>query len=246
MAELMQNLRLILVRTKFPENIGSCARASANFGPSPLYLVAPECWDLNRALPLATCQAEQLLRGAEICNDLAQATHSCCRIYGTTARLGGWRQDPTTPRKAAADLAERLINGEHCALVFGPEDRGLSNEDLEHCSGLVHIPASPEAYSLNLAQAVLILLYECHLALPHVVARPSKHGLSRKAYQEEKERLFAAMKRVLIDIDFLRPDNPDYFFLPLARFFNRADLHKHEVDLFLGICRQIARLTDSI
>ena len=224
-SEFMHRLRLVLVRTRFPENIGTAARASANFGHSPLYLVRPERWTREKALPLATSQGAPLLDTLTVCDDLAEAVAPCSLVVGTTA----------------AEVAARLAAGEQVALVFGPEDRGLSNADLEHCGRLATIPTAPDASSLNLAQAVLLLVYECRLALPGAPRLDDHGALSRRVTREERDLLDATLKRSLMDIGFLRPDNPDYFFLPLARFLDRADVRRHEMDLLMGICRRMAR-----
>lgn len=245
-ADVMRHLRLILVRTRFPENVGTSARAAANFGHAPLFLVEPERWGeagKAKALPLATNQGAPLLDTLTLSPSLAEAVAPCTLVIGTTARTGGWRRQLFTPRQAAVHVAERLSAGEDVALVFGPEDRGLSNEDLEHCGMLVTIPTAPDASSLNLAQAVLLLVYECFLALPES-PRVSDHGaLSRRITQQERDILHKTLKDTLLDLDFLKADNPDYFFLPMARFLDRADMRRHEMDMFMGICRQIRNKT---
>lgn len=262
----MSRLRLVLTRPRFPENIGMAARASANFGRASLHLVQPERWNpehRDKALPLATSQGAPLLDSLVLHDSLADAVAPCPLVLGTTARTGGWRRQIISPRQAAEEAALRLAAGEEVALVFGPEDRGLSNADLRHCGRLVSIPAAPDASSLNLAQAVLLMMYECRLALSGLPDRPipgpavsssglpapraaarakGGHGeLSRRVTRRERDLLDAALKKSLLDIGFLRPDNPDYFFLPLARFFDRADLRRHEMDIFMGICRRMSR-----
>lgn len=242
---LMRGLRLVLVRTRFPENIGMAARASANFGQPPLFLVDPERWDRGKALPLATAQGAPLLDTLTVTPTLAEAVAPCTLVVGTTARTGGWRKHIVPPRRAAAEIARRLAAGEQAALVFGPEDRGLGNADLEHCGRLVTIPTAPGASSLNMAQAVLLLVYECFLALPDAPRRDARSALSRRITRDERDLLDATLKRTLTAIDFLRADNPEYFFLPLARFLDRADVRRHEMDLLMGVCRQMARLAET-
>ncbi len=232
-------LRVVLTRPRFPENIGAAARAAANFGVDDLVLVQPERWDRDKALPMATAQGAPVLDKARLVDTLAEAVADCTLVAATTARLGGWRRNPVRPRQAAEDIAARLAEGENAALVFGPEDKGLANADLECCNRLIAIPTAPEASSLNLAQAVLLVLYECFLA--RAPSAPRGGELSRRVRQDERDLLYATLKQTLTDIDFLQADNPDYFFLPLARFFDRADLRRHEMDLFMGLCRQIRR-----
>ena len=148
-----------------------------------------------------------------------------------------------TPKEAAKEVAALMLSGEKAALVFGPEDKGLSNEDLQLCQRLVRIPTDKRSSSLNLAQAVLLMLYECFRAVPGSSEIDRGHGLSRRITSQERTLLFDSMKQTLIAADALPKDNPEYFFLPLARFFDRAELRRHEFDIFMGICRQILRLT---
>lgn len=242
MASSMQNLRIVMVRTRFPENIGMAARAASNFGHPPLFLVDPERWDRDQAQPLATSQGSSALDEISVTATLAEAVAPCTLVVGTTARTGGWRRELCTPRQAAMEVAQHLLAGEKVALVFGPEDRGLHNSDLEHCGRLVTVPTAPDASSLNVAQAILLLVYECFLALPNV-PKVDSTSLSRRINREERDLLNTSLKRALTDIDVLRADNPDYFYLPLSRFLDRADVRRHEMDMLMGMCRQITRIT---
>ena len=157
---------------------------------------------------------------------------------------GKWYPRSITASKyETKDVAERLALGEEVAIMFGPEDRGLSNEDLENCGRLVTIPTAPDASSLNLAQAVLLMIYECYLALPDTARIDAHPNLSRRVTAEERDFLCHTLKTTLRDIGTIPRDNPEHFFLPLARFFDRADLRRHEMDIFMGICRQMEHLT---
>ena len=242
---------VILVRTRFPENIGMAARACANMGVSRLILVAPERWDYDKAAPLATGKGQEVLANVTTVPTLAEALKGHTMAIGTTARTGGWRTSVMTPRKAAAKIAEHIATTETAAaedttavaLVFGPEDRGLENMETAQCTHLVTIPTAPDASSLNLAQAVLILLYECFTAsLEHAYhpdRAPKGRKTSRAATLEEQELLFATLEETLSRIDFLPRENAGWFMRPLRQFFQRAALRRHEFDIFMGICRQI-------
>ncbi len=236
-------LHVVLVQPRFPENIGMAARACANMGVSRLSLVAPELWDQvhqARARSLATSQGEALLDNILITNSLAAAVADCHHVLGTTARTGGWRRQILTPAAVGEIAAARLDEGAAVALVFGPEDRGLRNEEVEQCTGLVTIPTSEEASSLNLAQAVLVLTYEC------LKARAGLQGSAPRANtpqnliaHAEQELLFANIAEVLKQIDFLPQDNSDYFLLPVRRFVHDHRLRRSEFDMLMGVCRQI-------
>ena len=158
---LLANLNLVLVRPKFPENVGSAARACANFGCQRISLVAPQHYDPDKARPLATVHAAHLLDNAALHGGMASAVADAHAVYGTTARTGGWRRQILDADAAGAEIADHLANGRRVALVFGPEDTGLENAETSLCTGLCTI-ATAGLSSLNLAQAALLLLYECH------------------------------------------------------------------------------------
>ncbi len=239
---------VVLVRTRFPENVGMAARACANMGAAELILVDPERWDMDKAAPLATGQGLAVLQSLRIVPTLREALEGCTHAFGTTARTGGWRQGVMPPARAADEICAVARTGGRVALVFGPEDRGLENGEVAICTRLVTIPTAPEQPSLNLAQAVLIVLYEWFTArLEHAYhpdRRPKKRGASRAATLEEQEMLFAALRHTLTLAEFLPEDNPDWFMQPLRRFFCRAGLQRHEFDLFMGVCRRFDRLAE--
>ena len=158
---LLDGVRVVLVNTRFPENVGMAVRACANMGCSELTLVTPEMWIPEKAAPLATAKGAPLLSRVKVVSSLAEAIGDCHLILATTARTGGWRKALQNPGEAACDVARSLSGGERVAIVFGNESRGLENSQIELCQRIVTIPTSGEASSLNLAQSVLILLYEC-------------------------------------------------------------------------------------
>jgi len=233
----LSGLSVILVGTRFPENVGMSARACANMGCQDLILAAPERWLPDKARPLATPKGEPILDRIWVTDDLAQALANQALIVGTTARIGGWRRNVLTPEEAATEIAAVLDEHAPVALVFGREDRGLYNDELKHCHLLVTIPTAGSG-SLNLAQAVLLVLYAC-LRAREKPRLPDPGHLSRRATHAEVEMVYAAMRETLLDIDYLHPDNPDYFLMPVRRFLGKTGLRRHEVDMLMGICRQI-------
>lgn len=244
MNTLLQNLSVVLVKTKFPENIGMAARACANMGCGSLHLVAPDWHDPEKARPLATHKGEAILEGVGIHATLQDALAPTVFSVGTTARVGGWRRDILTPEQAAQEMVAQLAEGP-VAMVFGPEDRGLDNAEIECCSRLVNIPTDG-ASSLNVAQAVLILAYECLKASAERAGRPHVKGDpgagSRRINHAEQDVLFAALRETLLGLDYLKGDNPDYFLMPVRRFLGKNGLRRHEMDMFMGVCRQIKNL----
>lgn len=245
--QLLSGLGIVLVDTRFPENIGMAARACVNMGLSldnlsgtpPLCLVRPALWRKEKAAPLATVKGAPLLENIPIYDSLEQAIAEATLVIGTTARTGGWRQGIISPERGAALALNTLCSGGRVALVFGPEDRGLSNVDIGVCSQLVHIPSCQKASSLNLAQAALLMLYECRKAALNRASKGQVLTKQTAITHKERELLYTALQEALTAIDTLHGNNPDYFMLPVRRFFNRTDLSRGEFDLFMGICRQI-------
>lgn len=237
---MLDNLAIVLFRPKFPENIGSCARAMANMGCRTLILVAPQQWDEDRARALATAKGHDILAEMQVHDTLALALAPFQTVYGTTARTGGWRTDLLTPESAAAQAVPAMLAGARTAIVFGPEDKGLTNDETQICGRLLTIPtAAPEASSLNLAQAVLIALYEFFQAASRTITTTEGQPDAPPATHQERETLFSNLREALLSIDFIKPDNPDYWMLPLRRFAERIALRRNEFNLLMGICRQI-------
>ncbi|NJB68282.1 tRNA/rRNA methyltransferase [Desulfobaculum xiamenense] len=245
---MLDNLTIVLFHPKFPENVGSAARACANMGCPNLVVVSPRNWDMGRAGALATPKGEDILRSMRVVDDLPTALAGFQHVYGTTARTGGWRKGLWTPSRAASEMVAQMQGASRVAVVFGPEDRGLTNEETEICGRLLTIPTSPEASSLNLAQAVLVVLYEC---FKHSVENPEAEDApaptpvtSNLATHEEMELLFANLKDTLAAIDYLKDENTDYWMLPVRRFLQRAPFRRSEFNMLMGICRQVKWVAD--
>jgi len=235
---MLDNLSVVLFRPKFSENVGATARACANMGVSRLILVDPPAFAMERARPMATSKGGLLLDRLEIAGTLAEAVAGAEAVYGTTARLGGWRKGVVTPGEAAGDMARTLAGGGGVAVVFGPEDAGLANQETQLCGRLVNIPTADGATSLNLAQAVLVVCYEAFKAASGIAGEAAGPTPSRAATHAERESLFAALRETLLAIDFLKADNPDYWMLPVRRFIDRVGLRRQEFNLLMGVCRQ--------
>ncbi|OIO00663.1 MAG: rRNA methyltransferase [Desulfovibrionaceae bacterium CG1_02_65_16] len=237
-----RRLRVVLFRPKYAENVGSVARAMLNMGAEQLILVAPQGYDIERAAPLATAHARHLLERARIVDTLASALAGTVLAVGTTARTGGWRKGLLTPAKAAPDIISRVRDGGEVALVFGPEDRGLTNDETCLCDQLVMIPAHPDCTSLNLSQAALIVLYECYQYSLTRPFEPKGPPTERDASFEERQALFENMREALAAIDFLKDQNTEYWMMPVRRFFSRFRLRRNEFNLLMGICRQVRNM----
>ena len=235
---MLDNVHIVLVGTRYPENVGSVARACANMGCPNIVLVRPERWDFEVAAPLARAEGKAILERVRVEDDLAGALAGFEHVYGTTARTGGWRKGIMTPAAAAPDMALRNREGRGVAVVFGPEDRGLSNEEIQVCGQLLTIPTT-DASSLNVSQAVLVILYECYKAALERPFEPAGPPRSRLITHQEREVLYETLKESLLAIDYLRADNTDYWMLPVRRLMQRMELGRHEFNLLMGVCRQM-------
>ena len=236
---MLDNLAIVLFQPKFPENIGAAARACVNMGCSELVVIGPKNWDMNRASALATSKGQEVLRQIKFEPDLPAALCNFQITYGTTARIGGWRKGILTPEQAAEKIVKSAQEGQKTAIVFGPEDKGLTNREIDICGQLLTIPTAMEASSLNLAQAVLLVLYECMKKGLDKPFSPAEPPPSRLINHQEQEILYSNIQEVLLRIDFIKKDNLDYWMLPLRRFMNRLKLKRNEFNLLMGICRQI-------
>ena len=236
MLETLDNIQVVLVRPRFPENIGSTARVVANTGLGGLRLVAPErLWE-EPMRRLATSQGADALDNLKVFPSLEAALADCSGALATTARTGEDRGRLIWPRTAAPHVLAWAARGP-AALVFGPEDRGLTTAELDLCSESVHIPTT-ETGSLNLAQAVMVMAYEVRLAALNNPAGPRPRG-PKPAALGELEALKDHLKEALVAINVLRSDNPDHFFRPIKGVLDRARPSAREVRALRGIARQI-------
>lgn len=225
-------IRIVLVGTTHPGNIGAVARAMKNMGLAELALVRPRHFPHEDATARAS-GAEDVLESARVVDDLADALADCRFVAGASARARTIDWPTLPPRECARRLADESASGV-AAAVFGPEKSGLTNEDLDRCHALLTIPADPAFSSLNLAMAVQILCYELRLARteagPEAVPRevPLASG-------EDLERFYAHLEQVLTASGFLDPENPRFLMRRLRRLFVRAEPDQNEVNILRGI-----------
>lgn len=236
----LENIGIILSQPQIPENIGSVARAMNNMGMGRLVLVEPKNCDLSRVLKTATGSSIDLIEEMEVHNDLRGALGPYQYVVGTTARLGSIRPAMTQPRQLAQDLIP-ISQNNLVAVLFGPEDRGLSNEDLAYCHTIATIPTAHFS-SLNLSQAVMIVCYEIFLAS----REDGLASLPRLANRFELEGMYAHLRDVLMKIGFIDPQNPEHWMLNIRRFLSRLPLRAKEVRIIRGICRQIDWYTEQL
>ena len=228
----LKNLRIVLVRPRYSGNIGAVARAMRNMGINDLALVNPIQLCRNAADTMAV-HARDVLDTMQVHTSLRAAVADCGLVVGTTCRPGLYRADALTPRTLAPHLVA-AAEANRVALVFGPEDSGLANDDLRLCHRLVTIPTDSTYTSLNVAQAVLLCCYEVFVAQGEAAAPPRPLAIA-----ERQELMYEKLKSALLKIGFLHGDNPDHIMFALRRILGRAGLEDRDVRILLGMARQI-------
>jgi tRNA/rRNA methyltransferase len=229
----LDDVAIILVEPQSPGNIGMVCRAMANFGAADLRLVNP-CCHLHPEARKFAVGASPLLGAAKIYTDLPSAVSDLHMTVATTRRSGRLRGQLLDIGEVPA-LRSELPAFAKLGLVFGREDAGLTSEETAMCSHTATVDTSEEVGSLNLAQAVLLFLYE--LARQPVTTPPASREI---AEQGEVEPLFGQMESVLTRIAFLNTKRPENVMTPLRQIFQRAELSRHEIQLLRGIWSQLA------
>lgn len=249
----VDRLRIVLVGTQHPGNIGSAARAMKTMGLSRLVLVAPERFPHPDAIALAA-GAVDVLEAAVRVDTLAEAVADCRLVLGCTARSRRIALEELHPRAAAMRGIEAAEAGGEVALVFGRERTGLENEELQLCHAAVHIPANPEYSSLNLAAAVQVLAYELRVGLLKDAAMPAEAPPAGHRQREvrseppathtELEGFFSQLADTLDAIDFHKGRTPAAAMRKFRRLFLRADLDARDVRLLRGLLADAKRMAD--
>lgn len=228
---MLTNVRIILVNTSHPGNIGSAARAMKTMGLSELYLVSPEQFPHPKALEMAS-NAADVVENAVVVQDINQAIADCGFVVGASARSRSIPWPMLLPRELAEKVRSEAAKTK-VAILFGREESGLTNEELHYCHFHVHIPSNPDYSSLNLAAAVQVIAYELRVA-----SLESSEPLEwdyELATMEAMEGFYQHLERVLIAIDFLNPQVPRQLMTRLRRLFNRARPDVMEMNILRGI-----------
>jgi tRNA/rRNA methyltransferase len=229
----LDNVTIVLKGPKFPGNVGSSARCANNMGIGKLIVVGNRDLDDEAVRQMATHESKEIVDGILHFDTLDEALAGFEWVVGTTARQGSGRGPFLSPRRMAEQLVA-LSRENRIALLFGPEDTGLTNDDLRFCQMVVTIP-TVAFKSLNLSHAVMILCYELLLArLDDEVKFQPKLASTR-----ELEGMYTQLKAILQAIGFLNPENPDYWMMHIRRLLARTTLQAREVKIIRGICRQI-------
>ena len=243
---MLERIRIVLVNTSHPGNIGSTARAMKTMGLERLYLVSPLQFPHPKADEMASGTAD-ILQKASVVNTLEEAIKDCTLVIGASARIRTVPWPLFSPREMA-DIVSKEPESSEIAILFGREQTGLTNEELERCHLQIQIPSNPQYPSLNIAAAVQVIAYELRVA--------SQNGTNlrlvddrwdyRLASTDEMEKFFVHLQEALIAIDFLKMSAPRKLMTRLRRLFLRARPDVMEVNMLRGMLTAILERDDYV
>ncbi len=236
MTDLGDRIRIVLNRPQHPGNVGAAARAMKNMGLRRLRLVSP-CDHHSDLAEWMAVSARDILRRAEVYDDLAAALSGSSLVIGTVPpdrkRFSG---EVLRPKELGGVLRTFSSSG-RVSILFGPEDHGLSNRELDLCQAFLCIPSSPDFPSLNLAQAVMVVAYEIHVSDP--VGENDSLPRRNPADFDSLEGMYCQLQETLAGIGFLNRENPSHIMRDFRRIFGRARLDEREIRILRGMFRQI-------
>ena len=234
----LNSVKIVLVGTTHPGNIGAAARAMKNMGIKNLSLVQPKEFPSDVAIYRSKA-AKDILEHAQVFNNLEEAIFDCELVIGTSAR-GRKVPWPILNPKEAAEEVSRSSSHHNIAIIFGREDRGLTNEELGLCNLHVNIPTDPDYSSLNLAQAVQILVYEIRQAILDE-QEDKNYWDVELANNDQTELLINHMDELMQQVEFYDVDNPRKLLLRVRRFFKRSRIDVMETNIFRGLFATIQK-----
>jgi tRNA/rRNA methyltransferase len=240
-----KNIRIVLVETAGARNLGSVARVMKNFGLSELWLVNPKCDRNSDEARQMAVHAPDILDRAKVVDSLPAALIDCQRAIATAGRIDKGEMKVTNPSQGMS----WLMQAKNSAIVFGAEDRGLSNAEIQHCQQVMRIPVNPEYPSLNLAQAVGVCCYQFQLSKenpPNVVNLTSQIAQDLiesapidLANRADLEACYQQLEAVLLKIGYVYPHTATHRLRKFRNIFDRANLNPSEVAMLRGILRQV-------
>jgi tRNA (cytidine32/uridine32-2'-O)-methyltransferase len=250
---VLNSVRIVLVQTYHPGNIGAIARAMKTMGLNELYLVDPREYPAEEASSRAA-GALDVLDNAAVVETLAEALADCTQVFATSARKRNYTRPQVTAEEAAGWI--KTNPNEKIAIVFGRERMGLSNEQLGMCQQLLYIPGNPEYDVLNIGSAVQIVSYELfkqlgihrdQIDMPQALATSEEEHASQHEYvnQQELERFYQHLESTLSDTGFLVKNHPGEALQRLQQMFARAQPNAKELRMLRGILGSVDKLTDS-
>jgi tRNA (cytidine32/uridine32-2'-O)-methyltransferase len=235
------NIRIVMINTSHPGNIGAAARVMKNMGMERLYLVEPKSFPDAQATAMAS-GADDLLSNAMVCQSLEEAVQGCRLVMGTTARERKIQQDFIDAR-VAGELIRVESDHHEVALLFGRERTGLTNDEIGLCQKLINISTNPAYPSLNVASAIQIVCYEIMMAAvtPDKLPEASSKAIDYAA-SDEMERFYQHLEQTLFDIEFLRPRHSPQLMPKLRNMYNRLRLEQQELNILRGILSKTQRV----
>lgn len=241
---MLDQVKVVLVGTSHPGNIGSAARAMKVMGLHQLVLVAPQCEVDEQSMALAA-GADDVVKNAQVFETLEEAVADCTLVVGSSARSRTLNWPMLEPRECGVKFVQEGQSAP-VALVFGRERTGLTNEELQICQYHVCIPANPEYSSLNLAMAVQTLTYEVRMAfLEHQQAAYPEQEQQEYARHGELEMFYQHLEKVLLDTQFISEDKPTQVMNKLKRLFSRARPEAQELNILRGILTSVEKSVSS-
>lgn len=231
----LDKIKIVLVGTTHPGNIGATARAMKTMGLTKLALVSPKIYPCAEATARAA-GADDILARTVVYDSLQEAVSECVMVYGTSARIRNLSCPILTPEQSARELQEQAQQSANVAIIFGRERTGLTNEELDICHKMIVIPSNPDFSSLNLAAAVQIMCYELCKTVNAGAGTGGEH-LDGKGMvsAQDLDHLYAHLREVMIQIKFLDPKKPRRLMRRLKLLFNRAGLDENEYNILRGI-----------
>lgn len=256
MSKHLDHVRIVMVNTTLPANIGSALRAMKTMGLSQLVLVAPKTYP-HPDIDALAAGAQDLIEKIEIVDTLEQAIQDCHLVFGTSARSRTIPWPLLDVRPAAKEALQAATQQQNIAIVFGREDRGLTNEELALANYHLTIPVNPEYGVLNVAQAIQVICYELRMAAleqntQQMTVVPDDHMQLKQQQsmewdeplvtQKQMEEFYPHLEKMLTEIEFLDPNNPRLLPLRLRRLFGRIQLDRMEYHLLRGIFSRVQAL----
>jgi len=230
----LANIRIVLIQTSHPGNIGSAARAMKTMGLSELYLVKPKSFPDEQAVTMSS-NATDILENATVVDSVQDALAGCHLVVGTSARHErtlAW--EVLEPRECSQKITKQAKTG-GVAILFGRENSGLTNDELALCHYLVHIPTNPDYSSLNLASAVQILSYECRVASETGDSLTKADETEEVATADAMEGYYKHLETAMIESKFLDPENPKHLMTRLRRLYGRVKVTPSELNILRGM-----------
>ena len=238
----LNNIRIVMINTSHPGNIGAAARVMKNMGLTRLYLVNPKHFPNYEATAMAS-GADDLLSRAIVCDSFEEALEGCHLVLGTTARERKIQHEFIDAREAGK-LSIAEAESREVALVFGRERTGLTNDEIGLCHKLINISTNPDYSSLNVASAIQIVSYEVMMSIQSepIPREQASESIVDYASSENMERFYEHLQQTLIDIDFLRIKQSPQLMPKLRHIYNRIRLKEEELNILRGILNKTQKL----